>query len=181
MDKDIHTGRVASGHLMNGEPEPSLGRKVLEDFVLPGLFSYLYDILIGGADTVLQRVMPDGSYKGRNRQRYSYGSAVVDRPSYVSYNQVGMKKAQVSKPSVTDAGEDIWFETRGQAESVLERLNEILERYPTVSVGDYYSAAGIAHDYPMDSIGWIDLRTAHVIRLPNGGYTIVLPKPINID
>ena len=77
--------------------------------------------------------------------------------------------------------EDIVFETRGDAESILSMMKELIERYKVVTVADLYDLADISTDnYMSNKRGWIDLRNAEVVRIRDG-YVIKLTKPMVID
>lgn len=78
--------------------------------------------------------------------------------------------------------DDIEFETRGAAEAVLTSMNDVLDRYNVVSVGDFYDLAGIqTPNYNLNSYGWTNLSGAKVIGT-GSGYIIRFPTravPIN--
>lgn len=66
------------------------------------------------------------------------------------------------------------FEQRFEADQILIRMNEILETYGTVTMGDFYDLIGQPVHYMSVKYGWKDLRGAHV-RQDGDGYVIVLP------
>ena len=76
--------------------------------------------------------------------------------------------------------DDIVLESRGEAEEVLSRMDELLEMYEIVSVADLYDLVGITHDYTDNNYGWTNIRTAEVVRVRNGGYMLKLPKVLPI-
>lgn len=76
--------------------------------------------------------------------------------------------------------DDILFETRGDAELVLEQLEEAIANYDVASVADLYDLAGITcRNYTANNYGWSDIRMAKILRGPDG-YVLQLPraKPI---
>lgn len=70
---------------------------------------------------------------------------------------------------------DIVFTSRGDAEEVLSRMEELLEHFNAVSVADLFDMAGVSCNYTDNNYGWTNLREARVERVC-GGYTIRLPK-----
>ena len=77
--------------------------------------------------------------------------------------------------------DEITFESRGDAERVLSELDEAIDRYGDISVGDLYNAAGVTTDnYAVNKYGWTNIRSAEVIRARDG-YVIKMPKasPLN--
>ena len=75
--------------------------------------------------------------------------------------------------------EDIVFETRSDAETVLWRMEEMLDTFQNVSIGDMFDLSGISGSYTDFKYGWTDLRGAHVERVSNG-YIIDLPRATNL-
>ena len=71
--------------------------------------------------------------------------------------------------------DDITFATRGDAESVLMRMDELIDVYGSACVADFYDLAGVTGNYTDNKYGWIDLQSATVIRMRDG-YIIKFPK-----
>lgn len=78
--------------------------------------------------------------------------------------------------------DDIEFYTRGDAEVVLDKMFETISKYGVVSIGDMYDFAGLSnYNHCIHKYGWIDLRSAEVVSLWNGKYTLKLPKAAPIE
>lgn len=73
------------------------------------------------------------------------------------------------------AYDDIGFDSRGEAEEVLFRMEEILDRFESVSVAELFEMAGIKPNYTDNKYGWKNLEDAHVVRIGDE-YVIRLPK-----
>lgn len=73
------------------------------------------------------------------------------------------------------------FDTRGEAESVIKSMWEVLDRYKIITVANYYELSDIKHySYPCNDYGWTDIRSAEAI--PYGRrwrIKISRPMPIN--
>lgn len=79
-----------------------------------------------------------------------------------------------------DFGE-IVLSTRAEAEETLAQMDDIIGRFGTTSIADLYEMLAIDEVYHTDEKwGWDNLRGSDVQRLRNGGYILVLPKPIPI-
>ena len=74
---------------------------------------------------------------------------------------------------------DIVLETRGEAEDVLARMDELVEQYGVVSVADLYDLVGITGNYTDNKYGWTNIRNAEPIRVRDG-YLLKLPKVTTI-
>lgn len=76
---------------------------------------------------------------------------------------------------------DITFESRGDAERVLDILRDDLEEYKTVSVSDLYDRAGVAYNNRQGrKYGWCDLRGSDIISVQDG-WAIKMPPVMPLD
>lgn len=76
--------------------------------------------------------------------------------------------------------EDIVFDTRGDAEAVLEAMNDIINKYGIVSISDYCDLCScLSDDYNTTKYGWSNVNTAMVVRCREG-YKHKLPRLIPI-
>lgn len=71
---------------------------------------------------------------------------------------------------------EIIVSTRTEAEGIIRKMFEVLEKYPVVSVRDLYSMVGVTANYADDRWGWTDLSGADVKRVRDG-VLLVLPPP----
>lgn len=77
--------------------------------------------------------------------------------------------------------DDIVFETRGDADLVLDQLESAIANYGLASVADLYDLAGITcRSYTANKYGWTDIRAAKVIRTRDG-YILQLPRTVQIN
>ena len=78
--------------------------------------------------------------------------------------------------------DDIIFDTRGDAELVLETMEEAVSTYGFVTILGMYDLAGCdcsAMPHTYDKYGWTNLKKASVERT-QGGWYIRLPRPVAI-
>lgn len=108
-----------------------------------------------------------GKTRSSSRSRTSY-------TSYSSYSKPNGARALQARPVVNF--DDIILETREDAENVRDILEDLLERYGKVTVGDVYDAAGITGNGYTDRYhGWTDLSEMRVTRVREG-YLLEMPR-----
>ena len=76
--------------------------------------------------------------------------------------------------------DDIILSTRGEAEDVLTRMDELMDKYGLVRVADLYDLVGITGNYTDNKYGWTNIRNAKITRLRDG-YMIEMPRAVPID
>ena len=72
------------------------------------------------------------------------------------------------------------METRGEAEEVLIKMDELIATYKVVRVADFYDLVGISSSYTDNNYGWTDIKSATVVHVREG-YMIKLPKALPLD
>ena len=75
---------------------------------------------------------------------------------------------------------DIILDTRQEANDVLNRMEELIDSYKQVTVGDLYDLLGKSCDYTANNYGWTSVRAAEVMRVRDG-YLIKFPRPMPIN
>jgi hypothetical protein len=76
--------------------------------------------------------------------------------------------------------DDIILPTRGEAEEVLTRMDELMDTYGLVRVADLYDLVGITGEYTDNRYGWTNITRAEIIR-NRDGYMIKMPRAVPID
>ena len=110
-------------------------------------------------------------------------NTVAGRVSYRSYYD---QRNDIHRESSGSRGrfdyDDIIFESKGEAEAVLDRMFELIDVYKVVTVADLYDLADITHDnFMAHKYGWTDLRGVDSVRISGGGYILKLPKVKPLD
>ena len=106
---------------------------ILMDVLVPALKKAISDVVTNGIDMILYGE-PGRTKKSTTASKVSYRSyydRTSDRDDYISSRRRGFEY------------EDIILETRGEAEEVLMRMDELIDTYGIVSVGDLYDLVGI--------------------------------------
>jgi hypothetical protein len=77
--------------------------------------------------------------------------------------------------------DELLFDSRGEAESLLKDLDSYIRQYGMVSLAQYYEFAEMTSDHTSNKYGWTDLRGAKVVPY-RGKYRIAnLPKAEPLD
>ncbi len=148
---------------------------IVMDIVIPATKKMISEIVRNGIDMFLW----GESGRGKN---YNGNSDKVSYRSYYGSNDNSRNSSNSSSRtrSVFDY-DNIVIPTRQEAEEVIRRMDEIIETYQTVSVADLYDLCGITdHNYMNSKYGWMNIRTAEVIRVRDG-YIIKLPRAMPLD
>lgn len=140
------------------------------------------DVLVPAAKKLVSDIVKDGIemilYGGVNRSKRSSGF----RADYVSYNRYSDRKYEDRRLDDSRARsgysyDDVILETRGEAEEVLDAMDNIIEEYGMVSVMDLYDLVGITGQYTDNKYGWTNIRNAEPVRTRDG-YMLKLPRAI---
>lgn len=146
---------------------------IFMEVLVPAVKKAISDIVTNGVDMILY---------GETRQKKNtttkvsygkyYGNSGEQECRSSSYRQSGRNGFDY---------DEIIFETRGDAESVLDAMNEIISQYGVVSVGDLYDLADVSTDnFAVNKYGWTDIAGCKAVRVRDG-YVLKLPKayPLN--
>ena len=152
------------------EDAHNVGTYILTDVLIPALVKIFffkqktaYDMFFYGQAGRSRR--NGGPIRVNYRGRYNGDSDWRDRPvarSRFDYD-------------------DIEFDSRGDAEMVLDAMRDIIARYDVVTVNDLYDLANLDNPYTMQRYGWINLDSAYVMRNRNNKFVLKLPRPSPID
>lgn len=147
---------------------------VIWDVVVPEIKKTISEVVRNGIDIILY----GESGRGKSRtgaSKVSYGGFYKDRDS-----RRDPREASTRLRSGLDY-DDIIFETRGEAEAVLSAMDDVIDQYGVVSIGDLYDMAQVSTtNYAINKYGWKDIRAAQVVRVRDG-FMIKLPRAIPLD
>lgn len=142
---------------------------ILMDVVVPLIKNAIEDIVTNGIRMIL---------RGETSARKS--STAASKVSYRSYYESRDNDRHVNQTRTTGYSyEDLIFESRGEAEDVRTRLDEAIDTYGMVSVGDMFDLAGITCNYTDYNYGWTNIRNAEIIHVREG-YLLKMPKALPI-
>lgn len=144
---------------------------VVMDVLVPAIKKAISDIVTDGIDMILY------GETGRTKKRSSSSGSYV---SYRSYSDRDRRDDRYSDSRTRFDYDEIIFETRGDAEAVLDNMEAVIDKYGFVTVLDMFDMADRSAPYTSKNYGWTSLRNAEVTRVRDG-YQIKLPRPRPID
>lgn len=137
---------------------------IIMDVLLPTIADGITDVLKKSIDAIF----------GRKSSRSDSRSSKVSYRSY--YDNPDSRGSSNSRARSVYEYDDIIFNSRGEAEEVLDRMDELVDLYGNVSVAEFYDLAGVSSEYTSNKYGWTDIHTAKVVRVSGDGYMIKLPR-----
>lgn len=143
---------------------------ILMDVLIPSVKKAISDIVTNGIDMIL--------YGGSGQTKKLSLSSKISYRNF--YERDDEKYRESRKAKIGYSYDEIVLETRGEAEEVLTRMDELIETYGMVSVADLYDLVGITCNYTDNKYGWTSVRNAEPVRTRDG-YVLKLSRPIPIN
>lgn len=119
-------------------------------------------------------------FYGANAPSNVAPNAMASRVSYTNYSRP-IAQTPVAQPSTGFNWPDILYATRGDAESVLARLNEAIGTFHMVSVGTMYDLSGVSAPYTSYNYGWMNIDSARLAQNMDGTWRIIMPRAVLIE
>lgn len=160
-------------------------RGIISQADLPGVINYVtYDVLIPAARNMIVDGLIEGVHRafykgerygrghsmyggGSNGPRFSY-STPVDRSSSPLSRSAPPRSAVLGSRTSRHIRDDFIISTRSDADRVLERLNDIIDRYGVASVGELKDLMGVPSSHVDEKWGWLFLGDASVTQVREG-------------
>ena len=142
---------------------------VVGEVLIPAVKKAISDIITNGIDMILY------GGKGGGAKR-----STADRVSYRNYYDRDSRPSRYTSSYSSYDYDDIILDSRGEAEDVLLRMDEIMDAYKLVRVADLYDLVGVTAPPTANAYGWTNIRNAEVVRVRDG-YMIKMPRAVPID
>lgn len=143
---------------------------LLRDILIPSAKKLVVDLVINGIEGMVYGSNPRGADR-RDR-------TLADRVSYdKQYRRYDDRYPSEPRTRSKFDYDDIEFKRKDDAETVLTRLDEMIETYGQARVSDLYDLIGESCDYTYNSYGWTNLSTARVVPY-RGVYMLDMPRPL---
>lgn len=147
---------------------------VVSEVIIPAIKDTIVDIVKNGIDMMFYGEAKSGSSK-------KGGGTYV---SYSKYYDQGSKNRPVDTRD-RDRGRgnsrEFIFDSKGEAEEVLDTMFEIVRDYQAASVADLCGLVGVTPEWQENKWGWYDLSGASVKRIYGRKYILDLPKPMYLE
>lgn len=169
-----------------GDSAKTVGQYLLFDVVIPAAKALALDMLSQGGERLLY-----GDSRGRSRLQSGSGS----RLGSTNYNKIYGAVAQGVQSGINRRDDpremspraralhdfdDVVLADRGEAQGVLNAMQDILNEYDRVTVADLYSLIGVTPSFTDHKWGWTDLQGSRVDPV-RGGFLMVMPKTGPLD
>lgn len=168
-------GRKFSELFFSGETPKSVAANVATGVLIPAV----RDMLFTAGRDALQRVLyPGGNSNAGSAWRPGGGAPVVayNRYAQPSTPQPDQRATMSHQGRTTGNYEELLFPSRMHAEQVVDEMLLLLQKFQTVTVGDFFDLAGVTTEFPDRSHGWRTLQG--VVPIPrDGGFILNLPRP----
>lgn len=162
----------------------SVGEHILWNLLIPSAKDALSDMGSTFIDMMIY---------GEKRNRFVQSGTPVSGPgstSRINYGGISTGSRLVLGPSqnspITEPvrgrfnPNEIIVPTRAEAEGIITKMFEVLEKYHAVTVADLYRMIGVSSDYMDSKWGWTNLDSADVKRVRDG-VLLVLPNPQDLN
>lgn len=156
--------------LMVPEDVTDLKSHMIEEVLIPCAKDTIRDLV----DLMLFGERRGGrSSSGKGGTKVSYRDFYDRQNNRRDYNQVRARSSfELS---------ELVFDTRGEALDVLQAMDDIIARYGTVTVADYYELSGVQSAYTDNKYGWKNIAHADTCSVRGGGFTIRMPRPLPLE
>lgn len=163
----------------SGETPRSVASNIAMQVVLPAARDMLFT---SGRDALHRLLYPTGSDTRGSSWRSS--GPVIAYNRYMQAPSAQQPQAQ-QRTTVSHQGrtmgnyDELVFPSRSHAEQVIDEMLLLLEKFGTVTVGDFFDLAGVSTEFPDRDHGWRSLQG--VAPIPrDGGFILNLPRPERI-
>lgn len=166
VQKPKSLGRKLHRIIFNGEFKGAVSY-ITVDVLLPAFRNMIVDATTKGIERAIYGDSPQRSRSGYgNRPRTSYHSPVNrGRPS----------RPEPRRSSRSHDFNDVILLDRNEAETVLERMADVIDQFEVVSLADLYELVGLPSTYVDNNWGWSNLAHSSV-RQTRDGYLLELPQ-----
>lgn len=164
------------GFLSKLKADPSsdlqtVGEYVMLEIVIPAAKRTISDVVSQGVDKILY-----GDARPR-RGRGGSGGSYIHYSSSSRYRDYEERRPRNISPRARKSHDfdEVVFDTYDDAMSVIEAMVDLVEKYDSVSVGDFYELAGLSVNFMDRKWGWVSMAQTKAIPV-RGGYIVDFPE-----
>jgi len=175
-------GKRLASYFVNGDFK-TVGTYVVLEVLLPAAKDTLADAMSQGVERMLFGEARSTSRRTGHRPGSSNAYTPYNRyaPNQSPYGRRDEQRHTPSRRARSTLNfDEIILATRVEAEEVIDRLDDLVQRYESATVADLYELVGVTPEYTDDKWGWTSLQGARIDRIRHG-YVLDLPKPEPLD
>lgn len=169
--------RIAEAFI--SEERGNIKEHVIFDVIIPAIKNAISDVITDGINMLLfgeKRKRKDGS--GRTAYGSFWASSVAETSRR---SEVNSGSSRSSMGRYMDAA----WESKDEADDILEQMTALFESYKAVTVADFFGMIDDPKNFPIESVhnkwGWKSLADVRVEKVGNGLWGISLPRPTHLD
>ena len=122
-----------------------------------------------------------GDTRHRSRSRSSISRGSVERIPYEASFDSRSRRRSAPRGRARYEMDNLRFDSRADADTLLDTLTEYLDQYGSVSVGDVFESIDIPTQANDFHYGWYELGGAHIRKSRDGGYVLEMPRLEELD
>lgn len=155
------TARKVVGEIIR-EDARSVGETVLWDVIIPTVKNLISDTVTRGIESMLY----GGDSRPRSRTSYSDYSG-YSRPKGNRDRSTDRRERRSARQAEPERNEII-FESRSDANDVIDRMSDIIDQYGQASLADLNALIGASSNFIDDNWGWTDMGSFNVRQVRDG-------------
>lgn len=148
------TAKKVVGEIIR-EDAKSVGETVLWDVIIPTVKNLISDMVTRGIESMLY-----GGDTRPSRSRSGYSD-------YSGYSRPKDRRDRSARHAEPDRNEII-FDTRSDANDVIDRMSDLIDQYGQVSLADLNALIGASSNFIDDNWGWTDMGSFNVRQVRDG-------------
>lgn len=155
------TAKKVLGEIIR-EDARSVGETVLWDVIIPTVKNLISDTVTRGIESMLY----GGDSRPRSRSSYSDYSG-YSRPKGTRDRPAERRSTRPARHAEPERNEII-FDTRSDANDVIDRMSDLIDQYGQVSLADLNALIGASSNFIDDNWGWTDMGSFDVRQVRDG-------------
>lgn len=156
------TAKKVVGEIIR-EDAKSVGETVLWDVIIPTVKNLISDTVTRGIESMLYG---GDTRPSRSRSGYSDYSG-YSRPKDRHDRSSERRPSRSARHAEPDRNEII-FDTRSDANDVIDRMSDLIDQYGQVSLADLNALIGASSNFIDDNWGWTDMGSFNVRQVRDG-------------
>lgn len=156
------TAKKVVGEIIR-EDAKSVGETVLWDVIIPTVKNLISDTVTRGIESMLY-----GGDTRPSRSRYGYSDySGYSRPKDRRDRSSERRPSRSARHAEPDRNEII-FDTRSDANDVIDCMSDLIDQYGQVSLADLNALIGASSNFIDDNWGWTDMGSFNVRQVRDG-------------